>query len=83
MAVQPHERVAVGGAELVHEEARAAEQHVLHALDPFEAVVEVVGGGDELVLAHVQALALAQVQRHALARASRARRRSARSRRCG
>ena len=66
VAVQPHERVAVGGAELVHEEARAAEQHVLHALDPFEAVVEVVGGRDELVLAHVEALALAQVQRHAL-----------------
>ena len=36
--------------------------------DPFEAVVEVVGRGDELVLAHVQPLALAQVQGHALAR---------------
>ena len=60
MPVQPHQRVAVGRAELVHEEARAAEHHVLHALDPFEAVVEVVGGRDELVLAHVQAFALAR-----------------------
>ena len=56
VSVQPHERVAVRGAELVHEEARAAEQHVLHALDAFEAVVEVVGGGEELVLAHVERL---------------------------
>ena len=68
MAVQPHDRVAVGRAELVHEEARAAEQHVLHAFDPFEAVVEVVRRRDELMLAHVQALALAEVQGHALAR---------------
>ena len=46
----------------------AAEQHVAHALDPLERVVEVVGGGDELVLAHVQLLALREVERHALAR---------------
>jgi hypothetical protein len=68
VAVQPHQRIAVGGAELVHEETRPAEQHVLHALDSFEAVVEVVGRRDELMLAHVESFALAQVQRHALAR---------------
>ena len=68
VAVQPHQSVAVRGSELVHEEARAAEHHVLHALDPFEGVVEVVGRRDELVLAHIQALSLAQMQGNALAR---------------
>ena len=55
-------------AELVDEEARAAEEHVAHALDALERVVEVVGRRDELVLADVQLLALREVQRHHLAR---------------
>ena len=58
MPVQPDERVAVLRAELVDEDARAAEEHVAHALDPLERVVEVVGRRDELMLADVQLLAL-------------------------
>ena len=40
--------------ELVDEEAGAAEQHVGDALHALEGVVDVVGGGEELVLAHVE-----------------------------
>jgi hypothetical protein len=87
VAVQPHERVAVGGAELVDEDAAAAAQHVADALHTLEGVVEVVGGGEELVLAHVHAIAVAQVQRHALPgrpirRSASARRRCSRRRSC-
>lgn len=67
MAVQPHECVAVGRAELVHEEPAPAQHHVLDAFDAFVAVVEVVRRRQELVLAHVQAFALVKVQGDALA----------------
>ena len=43
--------------ELVDEEAGAAEQHVGDALHALEGVVDVAGGGEELVLAHMQLLA--------------------------
>ena len=46
---------------------RAAEEHVPDALDALEAVLDRVGGGDELVLADVQRLALREMDRDALA----------------
>ena len=68
LAADPDDRVAVGRGEGVDEQARAAEQHVAHALDALEAVVEVVGRGEEVVLADVQRLPAREVQRDALAR---------------
>ena len=67
MPVDPDERVALTRLEVVDEEARAAEQHVADALHPLEAVLEVVGRGDELVLPHVQRLAVGEMKRDALA----------------
>ena len=59
--MQPEDAFACVAAELVDEEAGAAKQHVGDALDALKGVVDVAGGGEELVLAHVNLLAGAQV----------------------
>src|SRR5580698_1899627 len=61
VAVQPQDAVAAVAVEFVDEEAGAAEQHVGDALEAGERVVDRVGGGEKLVLAHLQLAALRQV----------------------
>src|SRR6202035_43640 len=68
LAADPDDGVAAGRGEGVDEQARAPEQHVAHALDALEAVLEVVGGGQEVMLADVERLSAREVQRDALAR---------------
>jgi len=68
VAVQPQDAVAGVAVEFVDEEARAAEQHVGHALHPLEAVVDGAGGGQELVFTYVQLAALLHVHRQNVAR---------------
>ena len=61
VAVHPDHALVVAGEELVHEEAAAVE-HVGEALDPAVVVLDVAGGGQELVLAHDDPVAGLQVQ---------------------
>ena len=56
VAVDPDDALVVAGEELVDEEAAAVE-HVGEALDPAVVVLDVAGGGEELVLADDDALA--------------------------
>src|SRR6185369_801986 len=58
VAVQPQDALGAGAAEGVDEEARSGEHDVGDALHALEAVVEGCGGGEPLVFAHVDALAL-------------------------
>jgi len=61
ISVQPQDAIGIRG--LVDKEARSSEDDVRHAFHPLEGVVDVAGGGEELVLARVQLLALLQVDR--------------------
>ena len=61
VAVHPDDALLVGGEELIHEEAAAVE-HVGEALDTAVVVLDVGGGGQELVLAHHDPVAGRQVQ---------------------
>ena len=61
VAVDPDHALLVGGKELVDEEA-AAVDHVGEALDPAVVVLDVAGGGQELVLADDDPVTGGQVQ---------------------
>src|SRR5437868_3684974 len=61
--MQPEDAVAFRAVELINEEARAAKEHVGYASDPLEGVIDVAGGGEELMLAHVYLFAAAHVDR--------------------
>ena len=56
VAVDPDDALVVAGEELIDPEAAAVE-HVREPLDPAVVVLDVAGRGEELVLAHDDALA--------------------------
>jgi len=53
VAVQPEDAVAAMGDESIDEEAGTAHEHVGDAFDAGEGVVELIGGGEKLMLADV------------------------------
>jgi len=61
VAVQPEDAVAAMGDESIDEEAGTAHEHVGDAFDAGEGVVELIGGGEKLMLADVEAVALGEV----------------------
>src|ERR1022692_1993958 len=66
VSMHPDHALLVRGEELVDEEAPAV-HHVRKALDPAVVVLEVGGGGEELMLAHDDSVAGGQVQRRDVA----------------
>src|SRR5262249_15593444 len=61
VAVQPEDAVAAACGEAVDEESGAAEEHGADASYALEAVVDVARGREELVLAHLDLLAVAEM----------------------
>src|ERR1700690_77909 len=68
IAVQPEDPLAATGGEPVDEEPGAPEQHGPDALHPLEAVVDTLGGGEELVLSDVDLMARAEMEGEDVAR---------------
>src|SRR5277367_2920341 len=59
--MQPEDAVAAMGDESIDEEAGAAHEHVGDAFDAREGVVELIGGGEKLMLADVEAVSLGKM----------------------
>ena len=67
VAVQPDDAVAAIAAKTVDEEAALAKQHRRQAAHALECVVDVAGGGEKLVFAHLDLLAAPEMDRYDVA----------------